>query len=354
MNDFLKALAKNQTLVWPEVKSYLDHLLDFPPYCRIPRQYTLLKNFHQKLTSDYSCRKGKYLRSALVTLTAQAMGIPAKKTLKVAAAMQLCQDWVLNHDDIEDDSFFRRGQPTLHRIYGKELAINAGDALQVLMWRVLADNLKLAGPKTGLKIINEFSQMLSRTVFGQTVELKWLKENKLDLTSKDIFFILEGKTCYYTISGPMRLGAILAGAKKSQLDLLYEFGLHLGRCFQIKDDLLDLTSDFSGLKKQMGNDVYEGKRTLILAHLLQKANQKDKKKLEMILGKTRDQKTKEEVIWVIKLMNKYGSIEYAQKTAVEFAQKAKDFFDKKLGFLAKNPARARLRLGIDFIVDRKY
>ena len=352
--DFKEVLAKKKEIVWQEIQKYLNSLNKFPAYCRFPQKYTSLAEFHKKIVSEYPERKGKYIRPTLILLTASAMGFPEEKAIKTAAAMQVSEDWILNHDDIEDDSLERRGRPALHRIYGKELATNAGDALHVLMWKILWDNLKILGEKTGEKIAEEFYLMLTRTAFGQTVEIKWTQDKKADLSTHDVLFILESKTAYYTIAGPMRLGAILAGATPTQLEVIYEFGKPLGYCFQIRDDILDLTSDFSGLKKQKGNDIYEGKRTIMLMNLFRRVKGQDKKRLLTIMAKKREEKTAEEVNWVIDLMKKYGSLEYSQKLAEKFASQALEIFEKKLGFLKYQPARDQLRAGINFILKREY
>jgi len=341
--DFKQVLEKKKKIVWQEIKNYLDKLIEFPDYCQILPKYQPLVRFHQKITSEYPKRKGKYIRPTLVLLTAAAMGFPEEKAVRTAAAMQVSEDWILNHDDVEDDSLERRGRPTLHRLYGKELAINAGDALHVLMWKILWDNRQVLGEEKAGEIAEEFYQMLNRTVLGQTMEIYWTKKNKTDLNDDDILLILESKTAYYTIAGPMRLGAILAGASLGQLEAIYEFGKPLGYCFQIRDDILDLTSDFSGLKKQKGNDIYEGKRTMMLAHLFRKAKGRDKKRLLKIMAKKREEKTAEEVNWVIGLMKKYGSLEYSQKLAEKFAKQAQEIFERKLGFLKHQPARNNSR-----------
>ena len=196
--------------------------------------------------------------------------------------------------------------------------------------------------------------MLSRTVLGQTTEIKWTQENNLDLTEKDVLFILESKTAYYTIAGPMRLGAILAGTTPNQLDKIFQFGKYLGFCFQIQDDLLDLTSDFAGHKKQTGNDIYEGKRTIMLVHLLKNIEPKNKQKLIKILSKPRFQKTPKEVTWVIDQMDKYGSLDYSRKQTKKYADLALDYFQNELKFLSKNPARQQLLSFIDFLQNRQY
>jgi len=352
--DFRKVLAEKKELVWQEVEKYLEDLIKFPIYCRIPSRYQLLVRFHQKIASEYPKRKGKYIRPTLLILTAAAMGFPEKKAIKTAAAMQISEDWILNHDDVEDDSLERRGKPALHRLYGKELAINAGDALHILMWKILWDNRQVLGEEKAGEVAEEFFRMLNRTTLGQTIEIYWTKKNKVNLTDEDILFILESKTAYYTIAGPMRLGAILAGASGEQLKAIYEFGKPLGYCFQIRDDILDLTSDFAGLKKQTGNDVYEGKRTIVLSHLFRTVKGEDKKRLLKIMAKKREEKTVEEVNWVIGLMKKHGSLEYAQKLAEKFANQAQEVFEKKLGFLKYQPARNQLQAGINFVLRREY
>ncbi|MBM3205687.1 polyprenyl synthetase family protein [Candidatus Shapirobacteria bacterium] len=352
--DFEKVLNAKKELVWQEIEKYLQKPLDLKGPLKIPQKYQKEVNFHWQIVSDYPQRKGKYLRPTLLLLTAQAMGFPEKKAIKTAAAMQTSEDWILNHDDFEDNSLQRRGKSALHRLYNPGLAVNAGDALHIIMWKILKDNEKILGPKKTFLVMNEFYQMLSKTTLGQTVEMKWAKENRRNLTDEDIFFILEGKTVYYTIAGPMRLGAILAGATPKQLELIYEFARPLGCCFQIQDDLLDLTSDFAGLKKQMGNDIYEGKRTIILAHLLRKIKGQEKKKLRQILKKGRDKKTKAEVNWVIKMMGKHGSLNYGKRLAQQLAKQAKKIFEQKLGFLSHQPARNQITSGIDFVLKRKY
>jgi len=352
--DFKKVLEEKKERVWKEIEKYLEDLIKFPAYCQIPSRYQSLARFHQKITSEYPQRKGKYIRPTLLILTAAAMGFSEKKAIKTASAMQISEDWILNHDDIEDDSYQRRRKPTLHRLYGKELAINAGDALHILMWKILWDNRKILEERKGEEITEEFYWMLTRTALGQAIEILWTRENRFDLTDRDILFVLEGKTAYYTIAGPMRLGAILAGASGEQLKVIYEFGKPLGYCFQIRDDILDLTSDFAGLKKQTGNDIYEGKRTIMLAHLFRAVKGEDKKRLFKIMGKKGKEKTVEEVSWVIGLMKKHGSLEYAQKLAEKFANQAQEIFEKKLGFLKYQPARDQLKAGIEFVLKREY
>lgn len=345
--NFPEILENYKKIIWPFIKTNLNQINDFPSFCKVDKKYQSIVDFHFDMVSDYPKRQGKYLRPTLVMLTAQAMGLDSKLAISTAAAMQISEDWILGHDDIEDQSEKRRGLPAIQKIYGNELALNAGDALHVLMWQVLNQNFSP-------KINQEFFTMLNRTILGQTIEIKWIQNNRFDLSEEDILLILESKTGYYTIAGPMRLGAILAGATDKQLELIYKFGVMLGRSFQIVDDLLDLTSDFAGQKKQIGNDIYEGKRTIMLVHLINNIDPQNKSKLLKILNKTRTQKTADEVVWVIDQMKKIDSLDYSRNLAIKFATQAAQIFDSELTFLSQQPFRSQIRSVIDFIVNRNY
>jgi len=352
--DFLQVLKDNQKLVWPIIDQNIADSMVFPGFCCLNSKYKSLIDFHHQIVADYPRRMGKYIRPTLLLLTAQAMGTTLKDSLTTAAAMQISEDWILNHDDIEDDSPTRRGQPTLHRIYGPQLALNAGDALHLVMWKTLFANFSKLGKTKALKILEEFYTMLSRTVLGQEIELNWIRQQKFDLTDEDSFLVLESKTGYYTIAGPMRLGAIIANASNKQLDDIYKFGVLLGRSFQIIDDLLDLTSNFAGQKTSKGNDIYESKKTIMILHLLRVASPKDKAFVKSVLLKSATQKTASDVNKVIKLMEKYGSLDYGRQLATKFARQSKKIFQQKLTFIKKQPFRDQIESGIDFIISRDH
>ena len=169
-----------------------------------------VEEFHWKLCTDYINRGGKYIRPTFLILTAEAMGSNRDFCLNTAAAMEISENWLLIHDDFEDQSTSRRGGPTLHLRYTPELAVNAGDALHIVMWKILQENIKVIGQEKTYQIMDEFYKMLSRTALGQTAELFYIHLNKFDLTYDEIYYIIDGKTSYYTIVGLMRLGAIIA------------------------------------------------------------------------------------------------------------------------------------------------
>ena len=345
-------LAQLKTHIWNEVQPYLKDP-SYPAQFMVPAKYQPEADFHWTMSSDYPKRQGKYIRGSLVVLIAEAMGVPAENAYKTAAAMQISEDWILIHDDFEDNSPTRRGQPALHHIYGDKLAVNAGDALHALMWKILVDNQTLLGESLTIRLIDEFYTMIAHTALGQTVEMKWTQDNRVTDDS-DWYFIADSKTGYYSLAGPMRFGGIIGNASETQLKLLTDLGLNLGRCFQLVDDTLDLTGNFAGLKSQSGDDIYEGKRTIPLGHLLRTVSKSDSDKIISILAKPREQKTSSEVTWILDQMHQHGSITYAQNLATQYRDAALKIIDTKLTFLKHEPALSNLKTISDFILNRSY
>jgi len=341
----LEILLTYKGLVWPFVETSLKKPL-FPSAFDVPSRYFSEHRFFWKVVKDYPKRQGKYLRPALLLLTARAMGVKINKPLlTVASAMQISEDFILVHDDIQDNSIQRRGSPALHLVYGVNNAINAGDALQALMWQEIAK-------VNNKKIQSEFFRIILRTMIGQTTEEKWKTKAIEAQSEKDWYFITDSKSAYYTIAGPMRLGAIMAGAKKNELEKISLFGLYMGRCFQLIDDILDARGNFKGLKKKNGNDIREGKFTIILGHLVKAASETDRELILKIVKKSK--KTDKEVKIILALMEKYKSLEYARKIAQEYKEKALAYFEEELKFLSKEPFRKRLKILTQFILEREY
>jgi geranylgeranyl diphosphate synthase, type II len=348
----LEILKGYKTKVWEEVKNYLVDP-EYHKLFRVSAKFDDEAKSVWEVVKDYPERQGKYLRPTLLMLTLEAMGGKSENGLKTAAAVQMSEEWLLIHDDIEDNSPKRRGEKCLHKKYGLGKALNAGDMLHMIMWRILVDNQKLLGESLSFEIMKELNTVLMRTALGQGVEMDWVDSSKLSVTEDDWLFIADGKTAYYSIVAPLRLGAMIAGTNKDQLDKLTNFGLYLGRCFQLVDDLLDVTCDFDGLKTK-GEDIKESKRTLVLGHLLDQAKGEDKKKLLLILNKPREMKTKAEVVWIMEKMEELGSITYARNKAKEYKRMALDCFNKDLGFLKNEPARSNLLGLVNFVLERDH
>jgi geranylgeranyl diphosphate synthase type II len=195
--------------------------------------------------------------------------------------------------------------------------------------------------------------MINETTEGQTMELDWVENNKWNVSERDYFTMVTKKTAWYTCIVPMRVGGLIAGAPKKELNAMIEFGTALGRAFQIQDDVLNLVAKKKDYGKEIAGDIWEGKRTLILIHLLENCSKQEKKKVLKVMGKDRQEKTREEVKYVLGLMKKHGSIEYAKARSLKEASKAKRLFKTKFKRMKQNDSRKAIQGVIDFVVERK-
>ena len=340
-SKFLGFIAEHRSAIRQELFNYLK---DPKSLNEKERQF----KDHYEMLYDSPSRGGKYVRPGLVLCTTLACGGAISDALITAAAMELSEDWILIHDDIEDKSLQRRGKPALHKIYGNELAINAGDALHILMWRILLDNSKNHPPELTLKLFYEMNDFLNVTCAGQFLELNYVKSGQ-QIKAEQYYEIIDRKTCWYTIIGPMRLGALHAQAKQQILDSLIEFGLPFGRAFQIHDDWLNIYSTKTG--KEVGGDILEGKRTLLLVHLLDKCSPSENKRINEIYQLEREQKNDDMVQEIIELMNKYNVKTWIRSQVEKYATEAQEELAKIPGLTSEG--RAILEDAVELVINRE-
>jgi geranylgeranyl diphosphate synthase type II len=330
------------------IKEEVDRLI----FRRLPSEDSVKEiQLLYDMMREYPARSGKGLRPAQCVLYCEAFGGDKDSAMPTAAALELFQNWIVIHDDIEDGSELRRGKPALHYEYGIPLAINAGDALAGRMWEMLLMNEELLGGEKTLKLLRLFLEMLHRTTSGQHIELSWVQDGRWDVTAEDYYYMCKRKTAFYTCVVPAIAGATIAGSNGRLDDRIETIGHDLGVAFQIRDDILNLVGDVAKYGKEIFGDIYEGKKTLIVIHCYQNANQKDKEELLKIMSKPRAEKTEKDVARVMELFGKYQSIEYARQYSRELAQKAKSKF-MELNFPGPTTAAENLKVIIDFMVDR--
>jgi geranylgeranyl diphosphate synthase type II len=291
---------------------------------------------HYRISKEYSDRQGSYRRPGLLLLTGQMFGAEINDLLLPAAAIQLSEDWILTHDDIEDHSTLRRGKESLNKLYGMEVALNAGDTGHIIMWKMLKDYV--LSNSIGSKLYDKFYDILEKTVEGQFLDINFIYNKKtLKGVDQDLYFkIINSKTCYYTVYGPMQLGALVAGASEEMLTMLEDIGKPAGISFQIVDDLLDMTADENVFGKQKYGDLYEGKITLIILDAYKKASQDEKEAINKIYAKQREEKTKQDIDFLLQLIDKYKSLEAVMKIGEEYTKKAKENIDKYSNTLPNN------------------
>jgi geranylgeranyl diphosphate synthase type II len=302
---------------------------------------------------EFVGRAGKSIRPALCIAAARAHGAPTERVLPSAVALELLHNAFLIHDDVEDGSVSRRGFPTMHTEHGVPIAINVGDGLAALALRPLTQNLGLLGSTMHNRVMAEFGDLLRVTIEGQAIELGWRAENTVDLTGDDYVDMVAMKTCAYTTIFPMRVGALIGSWGRADLAAVTAFGLHLGVAFQITDDLLNLVGDEALYGKEIDGDIAEGKRTLMLVHLLSSVSESERRFLFAFLAGERDGRAPADIERVRAMMGDHGSIEYAREYARALADRASAAFDAAFGSLSDSPDRRFLADAVDFVVGRE-
>jgi geranylgeranyl diphosphate synthase, type II len=297
-------------------------------------------------------RRGKGLRPALCLATCEAFGGEVEQALPSAAALELLHTAFLVHDDVEDDSEMRRGEPTLHRVYGQALAVNAGDGLAVMALGALRDNDGRLGRRLSARIWAEFDFMARQTVDGQARELGWQRDGRTDLTPDDYLDLIMKKTCWYTTVLPLRVGALIGGKGSVDLDPMLRFGFYLGAAFQIRDDVLNLIGSPALYGKEPLGDIREGKRTLMLIHLLAAAGVSDRERLERYLALAPSERSPATVAEVAAMMHDYGSVSFADEFGHGIARSAGVAFEEAFAGMPDSPARRFVRDLIPYMVDR--
>ena len=188
------------------------------------------------LVADYPRRGGRSLRPSLCIATARAFGGSIDEALGTAASIELFHNALLIHDDIEDESEERRGQPALHLLHGVPLALNAGDALLLAALQQLLDNCGVDGADVAWRVLDETNRMARETVEGQAIELGWRNDNAVDVNEDAYLEMVLKKTCWFGMIYPARVGAII-GARgavdDAWLDELVRYGFLLGAAFQV-------------------------------------------------------------------------------------------------------------------------
>ena len=304
------------------------------------------------LVSEYPGRGGKAIRPALCLATTVAFGGELEEALPSAVALELLHNAFLIHEDIQDASLRRRGLPTLHAQYGVPLALNAGDALAILAGEALRDNRRALGSRLAARIGDEFDLMARRTLEGQARELGWRRDIVLDLEPDDYLDLIMRKTCWYTTIHPLRVGALIGTLGRADPDPLVRFGFYLGAAFQIRDDLLNLVGDEAKYGKESCGDLYEGKRTLMVIHLLGEARGADRHTVERFLAMERQQRTPGDVATILELMRRCGSIDFAREFGLGIASAAGDAFEAAFADLPNSPERRFVHELIPWMLER--
>jgi geranylgeranyl diphosphate synthase, type II len=309
------------------------------------------RHLYAPLTS-YLSRTGKGIRPALCIATCRALGGDAADALASATAIEMLHNAFLVHDDIEDESDLRRGLPTLHAEHGIPIAVNAGDMLTALSVRILRDNLSGLGLPLTWRVYDEFDHMMQESLEGQAMELGWVRDNRCDVTDDDYLRMVLKKTCWYSFIHPCRIGALIATRDRIDLNRFNRFGCYLGTAFQVQDDLLNLTGDERRYGKEIGGDLLEGKRTLMLIHLLRQLDTREAARVTAYLGQPRAMRSFRDARWILDVMRTHGSLDHSRNIAKQLAGATLFEFTQAFRDIPESDDKTFLHQIISYMVSR--
>ncbi len=301
---------------------------------------------------EYPRRSGKALRPALCLATGLVFGAEPGEMLGFSVAIELLHNAFLVHDDIVDGSEMRRGGPTLIQSHGLGSALASGDGLAIVASSALREATARLDRDTADLVMAEFDTMAMRTLEGQATEIGWQVDDIEDIGPDDYLELIMRKTCWYTTIHPLRVGALVGARGSVALDPFVRFGFHFGAAFQIRDDLLNLVGDERTYGKEILGDIYEGKRTLTLIHLLDRARGKNQSLLRDYLRLSRDERSPELVRQVRTLMDDYGSIAFTRQYAEGILLVAEEYFEVAFAGAAPGPDLDFLRALVPYVWAR--
>jgi geranylgeranyl pyrophosphate synthase len=299
---------------------------------------------------EFLDRGGKRWRPTLFILVCDALGKDPQEFLDFAVIPEVVHNGLLIIDDIEDGSESRRGKPCTHKLFGLDIAINVGNEMFYLPLLTLMKKKDKLPPDKMNKIYEIYVQEMINVGFGQAMDIAWHRglANADKISEKQYMQMCAYKTG--TIARmSAKIAAVLADASDDVVEKVGMFVESIGVAFQIQDDILDLVSEeFAEMKGGLGQDITEGKRTLMVIHTLEKAEPKDRKRLLKILSMhTTNQRLRDEAI---NTLRNYGSIEYAKSFARNMVMESWKDVDY---VLPSSKAKEKLKAFADYLIERK-
>ena len=282
---------------------------------------------------------GKMLRPSLALIVSEAVGGKRESALKTGAAIELIHTFSLIHDDIMDDDDMRRGMPSVHKVWGEDVAILAGDTLFSKAFEMIITS-KDTTPEQNNKALATVADACVKICEGQALDMGF--EERFDVDEDEYMEMIFKKTGAL-IAAATKAGAIMGGASDEVIDAMYEYGRLIGLAFQIQDDYLDLASDEETLGKPIGSDIGKGKMTIIAIKGL--ASDESGRLLEILKA---DGNSQDEIDEAIEILNNCGAIEYAHNLALESVDKAKEVLE----ILPDSSSKQVLANIADFVLER--
>ncbi|MCU4925012.1 polyprenyl synthetase family protein [Halobacteria archaeon AArc-dxtr1] len=294
-------------------------------------------------------RGGKRWRAVLLLVFVEAFGEDPEEYLPYATIPEILHNGTIVVDDVEDEAAIRRGEPALHHVHGQDVALNAGNAMYFLPLKILMHNPANLPAEQRLAAYEMLMAELNRTHLGQGMDICWHNEPEVRIGREEYLEMCACKTgCLGRIVA--RLAAIITNQPPEVEAAVADYAETLSIAFQVGDDILDVENSLGragDFGKEFGNDVREGKTTLLVIHAIEESDPADAARLQEILSA--ETNTDEEVTEALAIIEDAGSIEYARERALELAASARE----SLEALDLEPEAAQqLAAFTEFVVDR--
>ena len=261
----------------------------------------------QKMTDYHLDTGGKRLRALLTLGSAKLCGyLKGTRDINLAACVELIHSATLMHDDVIDNGSIRRGKKTLNKVWNNHSSVLVGDYLLSRCFEMMVED-------GNLEVLRLLSSTSSKIAQGEVLQLQ--HQGEVDMLEETYLKIISAKTAEL-FAASTKVGAILSDMKSKEKEALEFYGKNLGLTFQIADDTLDYNSELKLFGKKIGKDFYEGKVTLPIILLFQKANNQEKEKLKNIFSKnTRDEN---DLNYSLSLIKKYEVIKLCYQKAQHY------------------------------------
>ncbi len=279
-------------------------------------------------------RNGKMMRPVLVFLVSRLLGHPKDETLYSAVSLELLHTASLIHDDVVDESTERRGQLSVNAVFNNNVAVLVGDYL-------LATSLLHAEKTKNYAIIAAISRLGQELSEGELLQLSNISNPEF---SEEVYYEVIRKKTAALFAACTTTAAFSVGATPDEVKFARQFGLHIGTCFQIKDDIFDYY-DNSVIGKPTGNDMMEGKLTLPVIFALRTGDEQARAIAKSVKKRTA---TAEEIAWLIDFAKQRGGIEYAVEAMLEHRRQASEL----LRVFPDSEIHESLELYLDYLVER--
>jgi geranylgeranyl diphosphate synthase type I len=300
---------------------------------------------------DLLDRGGKRWRAVVFLVLVDALGEDPDRYLPYATIPEILHNGTIIVDDVEDEAEMRRGDPALHHVYGQDVALNAGNAMYFLPLKIITHDPGDLAAETRLAAYEMLMHELNRTHLGQGMDICWHNERAVRVDREGY---LEMSACKTGCLGRIvaRLAAIVTEQSETVESHLAAYAESMSIAFQIGDDILDVEHSLERageFGKAFGNDVREGKKTLLVINAIEAADAETADRLTEIL-ESRDN-TDAEIREAIEILQATDSIEYAREEALSLSAAARDHLAAIEDRLSETE-REQLAAFTRFVVER--